>query len=140
MASRQWVAFSLNHEHFCIDITQVGQIIAPREIFKVPNTPDYVEGLINLRGEVFTIFNMRKKFHMPPAEFDDSTKIIIVHIGSTSIGLIVDQVNEIISVEDSQVQTAPDTIRHLDKKYISGIVKRDESITFILDVELLLAQ
>ncbi|MCX7921423.1 MAG: chemotaxis protein CheW [Clostridia bacterium] len=134
MASRQLVIFKVNDEDFGIDINQVNSIEKPMEIFKVPNTPDYVEGLINLRGKVYTVFNLRKKFNLPTMEFDDSTKIIIVKEKSVMVGFIVDEVNEIITFDDSNIESTPEVIAGFDRKYLGGVAKRDDKIVLILDL------
>lgn len=139
MASRQLVIFNINEESFGVEITQVKEIIKPMDIFKVPNTPEFIEGLINLRGKVHTVFNLRKRFSLPTREFDDSTKIIIVNVNSMSIGFIVDEVNEIIRVEDEDIERTPQTITILNRKYISGVAKLGERIVLILDLACVLS-
>jgi len=134
MASRQLVIFNINEESFGVEITQVKEIIKPMDIFKVPNTPEFIEGLINLRGKVHTVFNLRKRFSLPTREFDDSTKIIIVNVNSMSIGFIVDEVNEIIRVEDEDIEMTPQTITSLNRKYMSGVAKLGDRIVLILDL------
>ncbi len=134
MAGQQLVIFNINGENFGVEITQVKEIIKPMEIFKVPNTPDYIEGLINLRGKVHTVFNMRKKFGLPTIDFDDNTKIIIVSVNSMLIGFIVDEVNEIVRVEEEQMENAPQAISSVSLKYITGVAKIGERIILILDL------
>lgn len=138
MASRQLVIFDINEESFGVEITQVREIIKPMEIFKVPNTPDFIEGLINLRGKVHTIFNLRKKFNLPVREFDESTKIIIVNVNSITVGFIVDEVNEIVRVEDEDIESTPQSITTLNKKYLSGVAKLGDRIVLILDLSMVL--
>lgn len=133
MASRQFVIFNLNGENFGIEITEVKEIIKPVEIFKVPNTPEFIEGLINLRGKVHTVFNLRKKFGIPTREFDDNTKIIIAGVDSAVVGFIVDEVSEIINVEDEDMENAPQSITISNKKYLKGIAKVNEKIVLLLD-------
>ena len=134
MASKQMVIFKINEEAFGVEISQVSSIERPLEIFKVPNTPEFIEGLINLRGKIYTVFNLRKKFGFPYKEFDDSTKIVIVNINSVTVGFIVDEVNEITTFEDSDMENTPAIISGLDKKYLSGIAKKGEKIILLLDL------
>lgn len=134
VASRQFVIFNLNQENFGVEITEVKEIIKPVQIYKVPNTPEYIEGLINLRGKVHTVFNLRKKFSLPAREFDDNTKIIVVNVNSIMVGFIVDEVNEIIRVEDEDIEAAPQDITALNRRYISGIAKISEKIVILLDL------
>ena len=135
MASQQLVIFNINGESFGIEITQVKEIIKPMEIFKVPNTPDYIEGLINLRGKVHTVFNLRKKFGLPSLEFDDNTKIIIVNVNSMMVGFIVDEVNEIVRVEDEDMETTPKALAtNVHSRYITGVAKIGDRIILNLDL------
>ena len=134
MGNCKLVIFNLNGENFGIEITQVDTIIEPMEIFKIPSTPIFIEGLINLRGKVYTVFNLRKKFNLPTKEFDDNTKIIIVNVDSTMVGLIVDEVMEIATFDENNIESAPQSILSLDRKFINGIAKKDEKIVLILDL------
>lgn len=135
MAIRQLVIFSINDEEFGVDVSQVNIIERRMEIFKIPNTPDFVEGLVNLRGKVYTVFNMRKRFGLPAMEFDDNTKIIMVNIGTTVVGLIVDAVDEIIKVDDQDIELTPSVLGDLKRKFISSIAKVDNRIIRLLNLE-----
>lgn len=140
MAGKQLVIFKVNEENFGIDINQVNIIVEPMEIFKVPNTPDYVEGLINLRGKVYTIFNLRKKFGLQAKETDENTKIILVKLNTLIVGLIVDEVNEIVTFEDQEMEPAPLSISMGgNRKFINGVAKKSDRIVMILDMESLLS-
>ena len=96
MATQQLVKFQIGDQAFGIGITDIFQIIKPQEIFKVPNTPPFIEGLLNLRGKVLTVFNLRKRFNMPDKENDENTKILIVNSNDMLLGFIVDNVKEIV--------------------------------------------
>ena len=138
MAIRQLVVFSVNNEEFGIDIEQVNIIERSLEIFKIPNTPEYIEGLVNLRGKVYTVFNLRKRFKMPPKDFDDNTKIIMVNTGASIIGLVVDEVMEIVRVDDKDIESAPKVLQDLKRKYITGVAKVGERIIMLLDLVIVL--
>lgn len=140
MANQQFVIFDLNNESFGIAITQIREIIKPVEIFKVPDTPSYIEGLINLRGKVHTVFNLRKKLNLPPKEIDETAKIIIVSFNDMPIGFVVDEVNEIIRVENESIEPAPQSISSVNVKFISGVAKVDDKIILIFDLENALSQ
>ena len=139
MASQQFVVFDINGENFGVEILKVKEITTPMEIFKVPNAPDFIEGLINLRGRVHTVFNLRKRFYMPSRDFDDNTKIIIVHNQTGAVGIIVDEVHEITTVYDEDMESTPDTLAGLDQKYIKSIVKKDNRIIMILNLDQLVS-
>ena len=138
MAIRQLVVFSINNEEFGVDVSQVNIIERRMDIFKVPNTPEFVEGLVNLRGKVYTVFNMRKRFGLPAKDFDDNTKIIMVNTGSAIVGLIVDGVNEIIKVEDQDIEAAPAVLEDMKRKFLNSIAKVDNRIIMLLNLETIL--
>lgn len=138
MAIRQLVVFGVNGEEFGIDIEQVNIIERSMEIFKIPNTPEYIEGLVNLRGKVHTVFNLRKRFNMLSKGFDENTKIIMANSGSTIIGLIVDEVKEIVRVDDKDMENAPKVLEDLKRKYITGVAKVGERIILLLDLNIVL--
>jgi purine-binding chemotaxis protein CheW len=139
MANRQLVILNLNEEDFGVEITQVDSIIKMQEIYKVPNTPPFIEGLINLRGKVYTVFCLRKKFGMPDKPFDGNTKIVIVNVNSIMVGFIVDEVKEILTFEEADVEPAPDFIKELDRKYLTGVAKKGDKIVLILDLKQVLS-
>jgi purine-binding chemotaxis protein CheW len=135
--STQLVLFKVNNEVFAININSVNIIEKISDIYKVPDTPVYIEGLINLRGKVHTVFNVRKKFGYPPIEFDENTRIIILNHQSV-VGLLVDEVCEIISYEESNIKPAPQLISGLSGKFFSGVAEKDGKIVLVLDLEKLL--
>jgi len=139
MASRQLVVFRIEEEDFGVEITQVNEIIRPIEIFKVPNTPEYIEGLINLRGKVHTVVNLRKRFNLPSREFDDNTKIVIASVKSVIVGFIVDEVKEIVKVEDEDTENAPSALVGLKRKYVKEIAKIGERVILIPDLDVVLS-
>jgi purine-binding chemotaxis protein CheW len=127
----------VNNEVFAICINNVNIIEKVSDIYKVPDTPVYIEGLINLRGKVHTVFNLRKKFGYQPIEFDENTRIVILN-HSSMIGILVDEVCEIFGVEDSDIRPAPELISGISGKYFSGVVEKDGKIVLILDLDKLL--
>ncbi len=139
MAIRQLVVFNINDELFGVDVSQVNIIERRMDIFKVPNTPEFVEGLINLRGKVYTVFNMRKRFGLPAKEFDDNTKIIMVNTGAAVVGLIVDGVNEIVKIEDQDIEAAPAVLEDVKRKFINSIAKAGNRIIMLLNLETVLS-
>lgn len=139
MAIRQLVVFNVNEEEFGIDIEHVNIIERKLEIFKIPNTPEYIEGLVNLRGKVHTVVNLRKRFNMPAKPFDDSTKIIMVGTASAIVGFIVDEVKEIVKLDDKDIENTPTGLEDLHRKYINGVAKAGERIILLLNVDTVLA-
>lgn len=134
MASQQLIVFNVNGVTFGIEIMQVNEIIPPQEIFKIPNAPEYIEGMLNLRGNVHTVFSLRKRFNMPDKELDDNTKIIIAHVDSMSVGLIVDEVAEIITVQEENIESPSKPVRDFDEKFMKGIVKVNDREIIVIDL------
>ncbi|WP_058486293.1 chemotaxis protein CheW [Defluviitalea phaphyphila] len=138
MAIKQQVVFKLDNEEYGLDIMKVHGIEKYHKITKVPNTPDYIEGIINLRGEVHPIYNLRKKFKMPEKAIDDATKMIIVNSCDMMVGFIVDAVTEIRHIDEQDIKPAPKLISGVDRRYISGVAKADDRMIILLDVDLIL--
>lgn len=134
--SSQYVVFKLNEERFAVEISQVLEIVKSQVVFKVPNAPEFIDGLINLRGKVYTLFNLRKKLNLPEYN-SENTKILIVNVNSMLIGMTVDAVNEIIQLEDSAIEPAPQTLANQNKKYVSGVAKVGDKLILLLDLEAL---
>ncbi|NLN64202.1 MAG: chemotaxis protein CheW [Clostridiaceae bacterium] len=134
MAIRQFVKFVVGEQDFGVDINLVREISKIQEMLKVPNTPPYIEGLMNLRGHVLTIFNLRKRLGMPDQAFDENSKIIIVWHNDLQIGFTVDMVSEIMKVEDSDVENTPPSITGIDKRFLSGVIKSGDKMILTLDL------
>ncbi len=135
MSIRKFVVFTINKEEFGLDIGKIIIIERMLEIYKVPNTPAYVEGLTNLRGKVHTIFNLRRRLHLPSPEFDEDTKIIIANAEDTAVGLIVDGVREIVKAEDNQIEPAPKELSCMQDKFLIGTLKIDDRLILLLDID-----
>ncbi len=131
----QLVTFKLGNEEFALDILKVQEINRIVEITKVPKAPDFVEGVINLRGRVIPIVDIRKKFHLNIREATKETRIIVVNIMNKIIGLIVDSVSEVLRINSSTIQPPPPLIAGLDSDYIKGVGKLDERLIILLDID-----
>ncbi len=138
--SSQYVVFKLNNDRFAVEIERVLEIIHTQSVFKVPNSPPYIDGLINLRGKVYTLFNLRKKFDLPSidANIEDS-KVLIVNINSTFIGMSVDAVDEIIQIENNLIEETPPTLSNNAKSYIRAVAKVNDNLVLLLNLEALIA-
>ncbi len=131
----QLVTFKLGSEEFALDILKVQEINRIVEITKVPKAPDFVEGVINLRGRVIPIVDIRKKFHLNIKEATKETRIIVVNIMNKTIGLIVDSVSEVLRINSLTIQPPPPLIAGLDSDYIKGVGKLDERLIILLDID-----
>ncbi len=131
----QLVTFKLGNEEFALDILKVQEINRIVEITKVPKAPDFVEGVINLRGRVIPIVDIRKKFHLSVKEATKDARVIVVNIMNKTIGLIVDSVSEVLRIKSSTIQPPPPLIAGLDSDYIKGVGKLDERLIILLDID-----
>ncbi|RRD93953.1 purine-binding chemotaxis protein CheW [Clostridiales bacterium COT073_COT-073] len=138
MAATKQVVFHLDNEEYGVDIMKVNVIEKYQEIVKVPNSPEYIEGIINLRGEILPIFSLRKKFKLANKPIDDNTKIIVVFLGDMKMGFIVDSVSQIINIEESQLEAAPRIVTGVSRRYIQSVAKVGERMIVLLNVDLIL--
>jgi len=137
--ARQYLTFKMEEEIFALDVGKVREILDYTTITKVPQTPDYMKGVINLRGSVVPVVDMRLKFNMPPEERTVDTCIIVVEIAieqeQTVLGALVDSVQEVFELEPSQVEPAPRIGTKLNTDFILGMGKRDDHFVIILDID-----
>jgi len=130
----QWVTFRLDGETYGINVMQVQEVLRMTEIAPVPGAPDYVIGIINLRGNVVTVIDTRKRFGLMPTEADDSTRIVIIESDNNIVGILVDSVAEVVNLRGSQIETAPNVGNEESSKYIQGVFSRDEDILILVDL------
>ena len=130
----QVVTFQLAREEYAIDILQVQEIVMMTRITRMPKAPHFIEGIVNLRGQMIPIIDMRKRFGLPEAEHDSDTRIIIVDIGEI-VGMIVDGVRDVIRLPDSAISPPPPMIQGISADYLKGIGQFDERLLIMLDLE-----
>lgn len=135
MQENQFIIFKLNNRNFGIDITQVDHIIEPSEIYKLPDTPEFIDGLINFRNTVYTLINLREKFNFPKKDIDESTKILIIDNKQMKFGFMVDEADEILSFEQNKIKSITrDTDDNLEQ-YIKGNVTKDKKTISVIDID-----
>lgn len=140
MAELQFVVFRLGNEEYGVNIMQVQEIGPYEKPVKVPNTPDFIEGVINLRGNVIPVISLKKRFNIPGQELTDSTRTIVINFGDKQIAFIVDDASEVLTLDESDVQETPEIIAGIDRKYITGIGKHGDRLLIILDLSYLLSE
>lgn len=136
--SRQVVGFRIDQEEYGIEITKIQEIMLMGEITRIPQVPDYIEGLINLRGSVIPIIDLRKRFALPARKYSDETRTIVANVQSKTIGLIVDAVTQVIRIANDQIEPAPPTVAAIGKDHIAGLAKLESRLLILLDVDKLL--
>jgi purine-binding chemotaxis protein CheW len=136
----QLVTFRLAQEEYGIEITKVQEIILMGEITRVPQTPDYIKGLINLRSTVIPIVDLRLRFGLPSENPTDETRIMVVNVVGKTIGIIVDGVSEVLRISQEQIAPPPPTVAGLDREYLTGLVKLDSRLLILLDIDRILGR
>lgn len=141
----QVVVTKLADEEYGILIMQVQEIITLPGITRIPGMPDFIEGVINLRGRIIPIIDLRKRFKLEVKERDAETRIIVVEIGAANakkeaIGLIVDRVSEVITLSGEQIDEIPPAISRIDAEYLSGVGKLEKRIIILLSLDKVLSE
>ncbi len=132
---RQFVGFRLGNEDYAIAITKTQEIILMKPITRLPQVPSSIEGLINLRGNVIPIVNLRIRFGLPAREFDDETRTVVVNTHDKTVGFVVDEVTQVMRVAADQIQPVPISVSSSARRYIAGIARLDEKLLILLDID-----
>ncbi|MCP4546225.1 MAG: purine-binding chemotaxis protein CheW [bacterium] len=135
----KFLTFFLDDEEYALEILKVHEIIGMMPITPVPRTPDFVLGVINLRGKVIPVINLRTKFEMDNVEWTDETCIIVVQIDGTQMGAVVDKVSEVLDIADQDVDDTPAFGGDVNTEYILGIGKSGDKVKLMLDIDKVLA-
>lgn len=136
----KYMTFKSGNEYFAIGIQYVNEIIGFQKITVIPETADYIKGLINLRGKIIPVIDVRLRFKQPPFEYNDRTCIIVINVKSTVVGLIVETIAEVVTIEDDDILPPPSIGRgdKVQNKYVYGIGKVGDSVKLLLDPDKLL--
>ncbi len=140
VVEKQLVVFDLVGESYGVDISSVREIIQMQAVTAVPESPEFVEGLINLRGVVIPVLDLRKRFGLESAEHNQDTRIMVVDCKGQDIGIVVDSVAEVLRISSELIEPASSVVTGADSQYLRGIVKLQDRLVILLDVELLLSE
>jgi purine-binding chemotaxis protein CheW len=135
----QVVSFHLGSEEYGVDISQVQEIIRLVEITHVPRAPHFMEGVINLRGQLIPIIDLRTRFGMHRADATKNTRIIVTEIGNKRVGIVVDNVSEVLNIPIESVEEAPEMIAGVGTEYIQGVGKMNERLIILLDLTMVMS-
>lgn len=135
----QLVSFKIGTEEFGVDILKVQEINRMVDITKVPRSPEFVEGIINLRGKVIPIIDLRKRFNMDLSDHDKNTRIVVVDIEGQTMGMVVDSVSEVLRIPASTIEPTPDVVTSVESDYIRGVAKLDNRLLIHLDLSRILS-
>ena len=138
----KFMTFQTGKEFFGISISYVNEIIAMQPIAAIPEVEDYVKGLINLRGKIIPVIDVRVRFKMEPCEYTDRTCIIVIDVKSTTVGLIVEKIAEVDTIADDSIVPPPTLVRkeHEHNKYVYGLARTGDVVKLLIDPEKLIKQ
>ncbi len=131
----QLVTFDVGGEEFAVDILAVQEINRMMQITCVPQSPDEVEGVINLRGRIIPVIDLRKRFNMASREHGNESRIIVVDVNDHTVGFIVDRVHEVLRIDSSIVEAAPSIVTSIDSDYIQGVGKLEDRLLILINLE-----
>jgi purine-binding chemotaxis protein CheW len=131
----QLVTFKLGSEEFAVDILKVQEINKMMNITKIPNAPAFIEGVINLRGKIIPIVDLRKRLGFKDQDYDKSTRIIVVELDGLVLGFIVDSVSEVLRIPENTIEPPPTMIAGIESEYIEGVGKVDDRLLILLELK-----
>ncbi len=131
---QQIVIFKLAEEYFGIEISTVESIVKLQKITRIPHAPDYMKGVINLRGEILPVMDLEKRFNQHDFEMTSETRIVVINIGGVKMGMIVSGVSEVLNIEDSVIEKTPPILTTMETEFITGVVKLEARLVILLDL------
>ena len=134
----KFLTFILGTETYALDIRHVREIIGMQNITTMPDVPLYIKGVINLRGKVIPVMDVRARFRLPARDYDDRTCIIVIHVQEWSVGLVVDTVSEVLDIPPQQIEPPPRTGGSTNARFLEGMGKVGDQVRLVLNAERLL--
>ena len=134
----RWVTFRLDDQTYGVNVMQVQEVLRVWEIAPVPGAPDYVLGIINLRGNVVTVIDSRQRFGLAPKDADEASRIVIIEVRKQVVGILVDSVSEVTELPQSAIEPAPSIGAEESSRYIQGVANRDGGLLILVDLDKLL--
>ncbi|AEQ96421.1 chemotaxis protein CheW [Xanthomonas oryzae pv. oryzicola] len=134
----EFLSFALGEEHYGVDILKVQEIRGYDSVTRLPDAPDYIKGVINLRGTIVPVIDLRLKLRLKEARYDAFTVMIVLNVEDRVVGIVVDSVSDVIPLTDDQIRPTPEFGAAVDTRFISGIGTQDDRMLILLDIETLL--
>jgi len=131
----QWGTFRLGDEIYGVNVMQIREVLRHSEITPVPGAPGYVLGIINLRGNVVTVIDTRKRFGLAPGNIDEQARIVIVEVDTQVVGMLVDSVADVTYLKQSEIETTPNIGNEETSKFIQGVCNKDEELLILIELE-----
>ncbi|MGY3265633.1 MULTISPECIES: chemotaxis protein CheW [unclassified Lysobacter] len=138
ITDHEYLTFTLGSEEYGVDILKVQEIRGYDQVTRLPGAPHFVKGAINLRGLIVPVVDMRLKFELSQAVYDDTTVMIVLSIAGRTIGIVVDGVSDVLRLDPSQVRAVPDLGSAIDRQFLTGLGVVDERMLILLDIERLM--
>lgn len=135
---REYLTFVLGDESYGIEILKVQEIRGYDAVTKIANTPDFIKGVVNLRGRIVPIVDLRIKFRLGKVEYDEFTVVIILNLGGRIVGMVVDGVSDVMNLQANQIRSVPDIVASIDTKYVTGLATVEEKMFILVDIEQLM--
>ncbi len=136
----QYVTFLLKDETYGINVMQVQEVLRYSEIAPVPGAPSYVLGIINLRGNVVTVIDTRQRFGLMPADVTDNTRVVIIEVEKQVIGILVDAVSEVVYLNQSEIEKAPNVGTDESTKFIQGVCHKDDRLLILVELDKMMTE
>ena len=140
MSERQYVVFVLNGEYYGIDILSIQEITRYEAPTRIPDMPSYVQGVINLRGNIIPVINLRRKFKLGCSEISRENRIIVLNLFNKKTGLLVDSVARVTKIDDGEIESPHDTAIGCQREYIAGLAKKGDKIIVLLEPAALMVE
>ncbi|QEP43192.1 chemotaxis protein CheW [Ectothiorhodospiraceae bacterium BW-2] len=135
----EWVTFYLESEKYAVNVIYVREVLKETKLSPVPGAPYFVLGIINLRGNIVTVIDTHKRLNLAPVENNDSTRIVVVEMDSQVVGLMVDQVDEVVVLRESEIEYAPNVGGDDSSRFVHGVSQREKELLILVDLERMLS-
>lgn len=138
-AAGEYLTFVLGAEEYGLEILKVQEIRGYDTVTQIANTPDFIKGVVNLRGKIVPIVDLRIKFHLGKVEYDEFTVVIILNLGGRVVGIVVDGVSDVMALKEDQIRDVPSLVTSIDTKYIVGLATVEQQMLILVDIEQLMS-